>query len=116
MKTLLSTACALDTSVTHHKRKRVIQVLSIPVFFLMVAMIVPVNIVAAHAAPNRPISVSGTNPYSPAYQHSYRHGAVPTTTQLDKIKSYQQTKTNPAKMNILSYGGGIDGVGVTSGA
>jgi hypothetical protein len=115
MKTLLSISRALDTSVTHHKRKRVIQVLSISAFFLMLAILLPVNIVAAHASPNSPISVSVTNPYSPAYQHTYRHGVVPTTTQLNKIKSYQPAKVSPVKKNILSYGGGIDGVGVTSG-
>ena len=26
---------------------------------------------------------SGANPYSPAFGHLYRHGVVPTTTQLD---------------------------------
>ncbi len=56
------------------------------------------------------------NPYNPAYQHTYRHGAVPTRDQAQKIKSYQQAHPNAvAATNTLSYGGGIDGIGVTSG-
>jgi len=59
-----------------------------------------------------------TNPYSPAYQHSYRHGAVPTIEQLGKMNGYQQAQANvipAASANTLAYGGGIDGIGVTSG-
>ncbi|HEY4018121.1 MAG TPA: Ig domain-containing protein [Pseudonocardiaceae bacterium] len=58
------------------------------------------------------------NPYNPAYQHSYRHGAVPTRSQAAKMQSYQQAHpAAPAATgpNTLAYGGGIDGIGVTSG-
>jgi hypothetical protein len=60
------------------------------------------------------------NPYSPAYGHTYRHGAVPTREQLGKIKSYEAahptaTPNATAAGNTLAYGGGIDGIGVTSG-
>ncbi|WP_223198471.1 Ig domain-containing protein [Solihabitans fulvus] len=64
-------------------------------------------------------SASATdNPYSPAYQHSYRHGAVPTRDQLAKINDYKSAHATPnavAAGNTLQYGGGIDGIGVTSG-
>ena len=58
------------------------------------------------------------NPYSPAYQHPYRHGVIPTIAQLAKMRSYNAT--HPAAVTAtgpetLSYGGGIDGIGVQSG-
>jgi serine protease len=64
-------------------------------------------------------STSG-NPYSPAYGHNYRHGAVPTREQLGKINDYDAAHPSAspnatAAGNTLSYGGGIDGIGVTSG-
>ena len=58
-----------------------------------------------------------TNPYSPAYGHPYRHGAVPTrelNTQMHRWEA--QTKgARPTQAKTLSYGGGVDGIGVTSG-
>ena len=60
-------------------------------------------------------SANAANPYEPSYQHSYRHGAVPTVSQNGKIKAYQQAHPAVAAANTLSYGGGIDGIGVTSG-
>ncbi|HET7801954.1 MAG TPA: hypothetical protein VFL38_16135 [Humibacillus xanthopallidus] len=58
-----------------------------------------------------------TNPYSPAYGHPYRHGAVPTrelNTQMHRWEA--QTKgARPTSSKTLSYGGGVDGTGVTSG-
>ena len=58
-----------------------------------------------------------TNPYSPAYGHPYRHGAVPTrelNTQMHRWEA--QTKgAKPTASKTLSYGGGVDGIGVTSG-
>jgi serine protease len=56
------------------------------------------------------------NPYNPAYQHSYRHGAVPMRGQAQKMAAYDQAHPNAvAAANTLSFGGGIDGIGVTSG-
>jgi serine protease len=58
-----------------------------------------------------------TNPYSPAYGHSYRHGAAPTretNTQMQRWAAQQKSGTTSAK--TLSYGGGVDGIGVTDGA
>ena len=68
---------------------------------------------AASAAGSSPV----TNPYSPAAGHSYRHGAVPTrelNTQMQRWAAQQKSGTTSAK--TLSYGGGVDGIGVTDGA
>jgi len=60
-----------------------------------------------------------TNPYSPAYHHAYRHGVVPTRPQLAKMRAW--ARSHPAAIhgtsaNDLSYGGGRDAIGVTTGA
>ncbi|MCU1537085.1 MAG: hypothetical protein JWP82_1436 [Humibacillus sp.] len=73
---------------------------------------------AATASPASPDTTGGvSNPYSPAYGHSYRHGAVPTrelNTQMHRWEA--QTKgARPTSSKMLSYGGGVDGIGVTSG-
>ncbi len=100
-------------------QKRVIQLFTLSVFLLAIAAIRPLmNVSAATASQNNTARASVTNPYSPAYQHSYRHGAVPTINQLNKMKSYQHSHVSSptaTSANTLSYGGGIDGIGVTSG-
>jgi hypothetical protein len=58
------------------------------------------------------------NPYSPAHGHSYRHGVVPTKAVHAKMTNW--AKQHPAAAaavdtRTLSYGGGVDGIGVTSG-
>ena len=58
------------------------------------------------------------NPYSPAYGHPYRHGVVPTVEQNEKMRGYQAShpaSTFSTGPETLAYGGGIDGIGVTSG-
>ena len=60
-----------------------------------------------------------TNPYSPAYQHPYRHGVVPTIGRARQMRTW--ASQHPAAIHALSandlnYGGGIDGIGVTTGA
>ena len=73
----------------------------------------------AAAASGKGRSGDVTNPYSPSYGHSYRHGAVPTVEQDQKMKGYSQshgaTTTTATGPETLSFGGGIDGIGVTSG-
>ena len=71
--------------------------------------------VTALAAPARNSSV--TNPYSPAYGHAYRRGVVPTQGQSQKMKNWasHQAGAAPTGAETLSYGGGIDGIGVTEG-
>ena len=70
---------------------------------------------AAPAAASNPT----LNPYSPAYGHAYRHGVFPTKEAHARMKQYQalQAATTAAATGpqTLSYGGGVDGIGVTSG-
>ncbi|HWE56555.1 MAG TPA: hypothetical protein VG435_13660 [Acidimicrobiales bacterium] len=69
-------------------------------------------VLPAVAASGHPTG-SVTNPYSPAYGHSYRRGVVPTRGQQQKMAKYASGQSTGPK--TLSYGGGIDGIGVTSG-
>ena len=56
------------------------------------------------------------NPYSPAYRHGYRHGVVPTIGRLKQMRGWARSHGVPAtSINDLHYGGGIGGVGVTTG-
>ena len=57
-----------------------------------------------------------SNPYSPAYHHPYRHGVVPTIPQAAKMRSWSARHLVALSANDLNYGGGIDGIGVTTGA
>jgi hypothetical protein len=57
------------------------------------------------------------NPYAPSYGHPYRHGAVPTVAAHQQMQSFGTAHPNavaPAGAN-LAYGGGVDGIGVTTG-
>jgi serine protease len=57
-------------------------------------------------------------PYAPWYGHAYRHGAVPTREAQRQILAWKaarreaQAAVSPA---TLVFGGGVDGIGVTSG-
>jgi serine protease len=77
------------------------------------------------------------NPYSPRHQHPYRHGVVPTREAHGNMKAWAATHhpvhppveggklqgpeasnaatTAATGAGTLSFSGGIDGVGVTSG-
>src|ERR1700680_1310720 len=72
--------------------------------------------VTAATAATMPAPTTG-NPYSPAYHHAYRHGVIPTIPQAAKKRSW--AAAHPAvralSANDLNYGGGIDGIGVTTG-
>ena len=74
---------------------------------------------AASTAPSSSSAASAAaNPYSPTYQHPYRHGAVPTLGQLSKMNAYSAAHPQVGAVTgpeTLSYGGGIDGIGVQSG-
>ncbi|MBA2393811.1 MAG: hypothetical protein H0V70_13825, partial [Ktedonobacteraceae bacterium] len=98
-------------------QKRLIQLFTLLASLLMVAAFTPYAF-AATTTQTVTNSAATINPYSPAYQHTYRHGVEPTIAQYNKMKSYQQSHATPqvpAAANTLSYGGGIDGIGVTSG-
>jgi len=57
------------------------------------------------------------NPYSPAYHRPYRHGVVPTIPRWQKMRQWARGHPGmqAASANDLNYGGGIDGIGVTTG-
>lgn len=60
------------------------------------------------------------NPYSPANGHAYRHGVVPTREAHVRMQQYRalhaaSQTTAATGTETLSYGGGVDGIGVTSG-
>ena len=56
------------------------------------------------------------NPYSPRTGHPYRHGVVPTQETNARMKQWAQTQSTAATgIQTLSYGGAVDGIGVTSG-
>ncbi len=71
----------------------------------------------ASAAPTVTQAAGTVNPESPAYGHPYRHGVTPTRETAQKMASWAQAHPNvrAASANNLSYGGAIDGIGVTSG-
>ena len=63
-----------------------------------------------------PAHASGAHdPYDPSYQHPYRHGAVPTLDVNSKMKAWQHANIAATGPKTLSYGGGVDGIGVQSG-
>jgi serine protease len=66
----------------------------------------------------QPAGVSA-NPYAPSYQHPYRHGAVPTREAKGRMDQWRDTHAGAsilASAANLRYGGGVDGIGVTTGA
>jgi serine protease len=69
----------------------------------------------AQATPIAAAQPITANPFAPANGHPYRHGAVPTIEQNQKIKDFTASQPSIAAGNTLQYGGGIDGIGVTSG-
>src|SRR5947207_14692813 len=73
----------------------------------------------ALASPARAADVAGptVNPFSPAAGHPYRHGAVPTRDAAARMKAYRAAHAAPdASGANLRYGGGVDGIGVTTGS
>ena len=64
------------------------------------------GISSALAAKNQ----SEFNPYSPQYQHPYRHGVIPTLGQHQKMKEWKAAHTNRSTQatgtNTLYYRGG----------
>ncbi|MBI1758895.1 MAG: hypothetical protein HYR62_06680 [Actinobacteria bacterium] len=77
----------------------------------------------AGATPATP-GTSGSTPgsvsiYSPAYQHPYRHGVVPTREAFAQIRAHAVAPAAAGGITgtgNLKYGGGVDGIGVTTGA
>lgn len=96
-------------------QKRAVKLFAMAVCILALAVLTPLGVFAVTTSSAHTINPTVTNPYSPQYGHNYRHGAIPTKAQLAKMKSYQNAHPNATSANTLSYGGGIDGIGVTSG-
>lgn len=76
--------------------------------------------IAACSAPPVTQQALPENPFSPLYQHPYRHGVVPTREAQEKMRAWraaqmQRLGAPVANPSVLSFGGGIDGIGVTSG-
>ena len=71
--------------------------------------------VTGSAQPQGARSAPVTNPFSPAYHHAYRQGAVPTKSQFGKMRGWLSSHPQPASSRNLRYGGGVDGIGVTTG-
>jgi hypothetical protein len=61
---------------------------------------------------------AAANPYAPWRSHAYRHGAVPTRETAEQMHAWRasmQLRGAPVVPQIMVFGGGIDGIGVTSG-
>jgi serine protease len=87
---------------------------------------------AGPASTGAPTGSSPVNPFAPAYRHPYRRGAVPTRGDAARMASWARqhpgaltsspthshaasTSVQKASPNNVSYGGGNDGIGVTTG-
>jgi serine protease len=100
---------------------------AIPRALLALAATSLVSASAFAAQPGHPESANGkpaqhvTNPYSPAYEHEYRHGVIPTIGVAETMKQWarahasQNAQAAATNSRTLSYGGGVGGVGVMSG-
>ena len=80
------------------------------------AMATPAAAVSTQGAGHTTASRPAPNPYSPqAGGHAYRKGVVPTIQTLAKMKAWATSTSQRRDSQTLSYGGGVDGIGVTSG-
>ncbi|MCW2855119.1 MAG: hypothetical protein JWR52_734 [Marmoricola sp.] len=69
----------------------------------------------AGAAGQQPTGNHLQDPYAPSTGHPWRHGAVPTVDTNAKMKAWQHANFAATGPKTLSYGGGVDGIGVQSG-
>lgn len=80
------------------------------------ASLAALSAATAQAAPTKGTHIR--NPYSPANGHSYRHGVLPTIAVMHKMRAWAKAHpgaTQATGPQTLSYGGGVDGIGVQSG-
>ena len=80
----------------------------------VIAALVLAALVAGTAFATRGGSGPPVNPYSPAVGHAYRHGVEPTVSQARSMKAWAATRS-ASSIDNLAYGGGVDGIGVTTG-
>ncbi len=81
-------------------------------------MALAIGAMSVAAAPD----TNTSNPYSPRYQHPYRHGVIPTLGQHQKMKDWETAHAvgRATSANTLAYGGGTNSssqgnVGVMNG-
>jgi len=75
------------------------------------ALLLGLSLVACSTEPTR-----YENPYSPQTGHQYRYGVMPTRECADQMSTWESAHPYSAPTSdTLAYGGGVDGVGVTSG-
>jgi hypothetical protein len=95
------------------------------------ATVVMLAYVSGAGATTTPVASSGKaavspyspkDPYSPEYRHRYRHGATPTIPQYAKMLRWARSQPAPSTTSAsttssdnLNYGGGTNGIGVTTG-
>lgn len=82
------------------------------------AMLPLAGMIAGLTLASLPAQATVTNPNSPAYQHPYRHGVLPTREAHAKMQAWikaNSPRTATTGTETLSFGGGVNGIGVTSG-
>jgi hypothetical protein len=107
----------MNLQLPHWRTRRVVAASSAAVLAAGVMALTAASASAAPAAsaPHKAHAPRVTNPYSPAYGHSYRHGVVPTIQRSLQMRQWARSHPAAASANDLNYGGGIDGIGVTTG-
>ena len=98
------------------KRKRSVTLLGASTLALVVAATLtsaPAFAASTSASP-RP-AAQPKNPYSPKVGHPYRHGAFASRDTNTKMKNWQRANIAATGPQTLSFGGGVNGIGVTSG-
>ena len=95
---------------------------------LLAVLVLPVGTALAQAKdPGN--ATDAVNPHSPRHGHPYRHGVVPTREQHEHMKAWgrahigefanravgKRNATAATGTQTLSFNGGVNGVGVTSG-
>jgi serine protease len=84
--------------------------------FAAVALAAGMQVTATGAQATVARTPGAVNPYSPAYHHPYRHGVVPMVARQRQMDRWARSHPQPRlSARNLRYGGGIDGIGVTSG-
>ena len=80
------------------------------------AVALALTLPAAVAGARTGAAPAGANTYSPATGHSYRHGVLPTIARHRLMRHWASERAaRTSSSQNLSYGGGVKGVGVTSG-
>jgi serine protease len=84
------------------------------------AALIVLSASAAHAQSSNAEHGGPDNPYAPAHDHAYRHGALATRETNAKMQAWEHAQSGnfaapTASTGKLSFGGGVNGIGVLSG-